>query len=87
MMPEEGLVRAAYTGHVPLMFPDYIDLDTGRVLSAEPGGVYDITPASGRSVDEIPGQWFTPADDEAKAEPEPEPEAPAAAFQPDDDED
>lgn len=83
-------MKAAYTGHVPLMFTDYIDLETGRVLTAEPGGVYDIIPASGRNTPEIPGQWFTPADGEA---PEPaeaaasEPEAPAAAFQPDDDED
>jgi hypothetical protein len=58
---QEGLVRAAYTGHEALTFGDYIDLETGKTLLAEPGGVYDIAPASGRNVDEIPAPWFVPA--------------------------
>jgi hypothetical protein len=54
-------VRASYTGHEALTFGDYIDLETGRTLFAEPGGTYDIMPASGRNVDEIPAPWFVPA--------------------------
>ena len=54
-------MRAAYTGHEALTFGDYIDLETGRTLRAEPGGVYDIMPASGRNVDGIPAPWFVPA--------------------------
>ena len=57
---------AAYTGHEALTFGDYMDLGTGRTLIAEPGGVYDIMPASGRNVDEIPSPWFAPADPPAK---------------------
>jgi len=53
-------VRAAYTGHEPLMFPDYTDLETGQTLRAEPGGVYDVAPASGRDVPEVPVPWFVP---------------------------
>jgi len=64
-------MRAVFTGLSPLMFPDYTDLDTGRVLTAVPGGVYDIAPASGRNVPGLPGSWFTaPADGTGNA-PEP----------------
>jgi hypothetical protein len=59
-------MRAAYTGHETLTFGDYIDLETGKTLLAEPGEVYDIAPASGRNVDEIPAPWFVPADPPAK---------------------
>jgi hypothetical protein len=55
-------VRAVYNGHEALTFGDYMDLDTGRTLIAEPGGIYDIMPASGRNVDDIPAPWFAPAD-------------------------
>jgi hypothetical protein len=77
-------MRAAYTGHEALTFGDYIDLETGRTLLAEPGGVYDIAPASGRNVDEIPAPWFvlaTPVKERATlkavplAPPEPAPES------------
>lgn len=54
------MTLATYTGHEPLTFPDYLDLGTGRTLTAEPGETYDITPASGRLVPDIPQGWFTP---------------------------
>ncbi len=60
-------MRAAYTGHEALTFSDYLDLETGKTLHAEPGRTYDIAPASGRSADEVPLQWFTPVDAEAWA--------------------
>ena len=81
-------MRVAYTGHEALTFPDYINLATGRTLRAEPGGRYDIAPASGRMVPEVPQPWFTavqwepapfipvalrPAEPDAAPEPEAEP--------------
>ena len=54
-------MRAAYTGNEALTFSEYIDLGTGKTLRAEPGGTYDIIPASGRVVAEIPAPWFVPA--------------------------
>jgi hypothetical protein len=59
---------AAYTGYEPLTFSDYIDMGTGHTLRAEPGQTYDIAPASGRMVPDIPEPWFTRAEDEAAAE-------------------
>jgi len=50
---------AAYNGHEALTFADYLDLGTGRSLRAEPGGTYDVAPASGRVVPEVPEPWFT----------------------------
>jgi hypothetical protein len=61
-------VRVAFTGHEPLTFTDYIDLGTGKTLTASPGGVYDVAPASGRDVPDIPGQWFAPVKPPAKKE-------------------
>jgi hypothetical protein len=58
-------VRAAYTGTEALTFSQYMDLDTGKTLTAEPGGVYDITPASGHVVDDVPEPWFTAAEPKA----------------------
>jgi hypothetical protein len=55
-------VRAAYAGIETLTFSQYIDLDTGKTLTAEPGGTYDIAPASGHAVDDVPGPWFTAAE-------------------------
>lgn len=52
-------MHAAYTGNEPLTFSQYIDVSTGKTLHAVPGGVYDITPASGHEVPEIPVPWFT----------------------------
>jgi hypothetical protein len=54
---------AAYTGHEALTFPDYLDLGTGKTLAAEPGGTYDVAPASGRLVPDTPTGWFTRAGD------------------------
>lgn len=30
-----------------MTYPDYIDAETGRTLVCEPGGVYNVIPASG----------------------------------------
>lgn len=54
------MTLAAYAGHEALTFSDYLDLGTGKTLFAEPGGVYDISPAGGRVVTEVPEPWFTP---------------------------
>jgi hypothetical protein len=74
---------ARYTGHETLAFPDYLDLSAGRTLTAEPGRSYDVAPASGRTVPDIPAGWFTPAEGQERSEeesapdeaPEPEPAA------------
>jgi hypothetical protein len=55
-------VRAAYGHYEALTFSDYLDLDTGKTLHAEPGRTYDIAPASGRVVPEFPEPWFTAAE-------------------------
>lgn len=72
-------MRAAYTGHEALTFNDYMDLETGSTLFAEPGGVYDIAPASGHNVDEIPEPWFAavgpPTKTKRAADPAPAEEA------------
>lgn len=67
-------MRAVYVGHEALRFNDYLDLETGRTLLAEPGGVYDIIPASGHVVPDFPSPWFAAADREAEPEPAAEPE-------------
>ena len=78
-------MRVAYAGHEALTFTDYTDLGTGRTLRAEPGQVYDIAPASGHVVPEVPEPWFVraegepepvvwPAEPDAVPEPEPAPE-------------
>ena len=61
------MTLAAYNGHEALTFPDYLDLDTGKTLYAEPGRTYDIAPASGHVVPGFPVPWFGFADDEARA--------------------
>ena len=56
------MTLAAYNGHEALTFPDYLDLESGKTLHAEPRvAPYDIAPASGRTVPDIPEGWFTPA--------------------------
>ncbi len=60
-------MRAAYNGQETLTFTDYIDQETGRTLTAEPGMSYDIAPASGRPVADVPEPWFTALDGEAAA--------------------
>ena len=78
-------MRAVYTGVEALTFNDYIDLGTGMTLAAVPGGVYDVAPASGRPVPDLPEGWFTPVSsddgdedddgtDEAEVEAEADPE-------------
>jgi hypothetical protein len=47
------LVR--YQGAHAGTLSDYLDLETSRTLTVEPGGVYDVAPASGRLVPGIPG--------------------------------
>ena len=48
------MTRAVYSGHETLTFMDYLDLETGRTLLAEPGRVYDVAPAGGRPVPALP---------------------------------
>ena len=73
-------MRAVYTGHEALTFSDYLDLNTGKTLYAEPGRTYDIAPASGRVVPGFPVPWFDFADDEAQvAEPSAEEAGESAA--------
>ena len=71
-------MRAVYTGHEALTFTDYLDLDSGKTLHAQPGRVYDISPASGRAAADIPAPWFIPLGEAwtpvALTVPEPEPE-------------
>ena len=60
------MTLAAYNGSEALTFSDYVDLETGRTLHAEPGGVYEVAPASGRPVPDIPEPWFTAAPPRAR---------------------
>ena len=53
-------MRVAYTYHEKLTFPDYLDQETGKTLTAVPGQSYDVAPASGRMVPDIPTGWFVP---------------------------
>ena len=50
------MTRVRYTGVHPGTLLDYTDLATGRALTVVPGRVYDVTPASGRAVPEMPVQ-------------------------------
>jgi hypothetical protein len=59
------VTRAAYTGHEALTFSDYTDLETGKTLHAEPGRSYDVAPASGRVVPEMPEPWFVATEPKA----------------------
>ena len=74
-LKEWSRVRAVYVGHEALTFNDYIDVETGRTLFAEPGHSYDIIPASGHLVPDFPAPWFVAAEwepgPETAAEPEP----------------
>ena len=76
-------MRAAYSGTETLTFSQYMDLGTGKTLTADPGGVYDIAPASGRVVPELPEPWFTAAEPLAIEAGEPDSAAgPAEDFVP-----
>ena len=59
------LVR--YHGHAGTL-PDYLDLDAGTTLTAEPGRVYDVAPASGRLVPDVPGNCVALEGEELDAE-------------------
>jgi len=48
------MTRVRYTGVHPGTLMDYTDLDTGRAVQVVPGGVYDVAPASGRAVPDVP---------------------------------
>lgn len=61
------MTRAAYNGHEALTFTGYLDLESGKTLHAEPGGTYDIAPASGHAGPEVPEPWFTALQDEGAA--------------------
>jgi hypothetical protein len=63
-------MRAAYTGHEVLTFMDYLDGETGRTLTAEPGGTYDVIPAGGRNVPGLPPGFtaVVAVEEEAEAE-------------------
>ena len=71
-------MRAVYTGNEPLTFSQYTDVETGKTLHAEPGGVYEVMPASGHVVPEIPAAWFVPADEQDQADPDRWPVGPEA---------
>ena len=71
-------MRAAYVHHEALTFSDYIDGETGKTLHAEPGRVYEVTPASGHVVPEIPAAWFVPVDEDDQADPDRWPVGPEA---------
>ena len=59
------MTLASYHGHETLSFPDYLDLGTGKTLTAQPREEpYDIAPASGRLVPDLPAGWFTPLEGE-----------------------
>jgi hypothetical protein len=72
-------MRAAYTGHETLTFPDYADMEAGKTLTAVPGGVYDVAPASGRLVPDLPAGWFTPLEGQDRSEEE---DVPGEAAEP-----
>jgi hypothetical protein len=62
-----------------MTFMDYLDLSSGRTLTAEPGGVYDVAPAGGRNVPDLPPGFTAVQEDEQDepaeaAEDEPAPE-------------
>ena len=57
-------MHAVYTGQEALTFSQYIDAETGKTLRAEPGGVYEVIPASGHEVPEIPVPWFEWVEDD-----------------------
>jgi hypothetical protein len=60
-------VRAAFTGSAPLTFMDYIDGETGRTLTAVPGGVYEVVPVAAHPVPEVPPGFVPVEEKPAKA--------------------
>ena len=51
------MTSAQYHGHFPVTYPDHIDAATGRTLTVEPGGIYDVRVAPGRNpgLSPVPG--------------------------------
>ncbi len=53
-------MRYSFLGTSARMYSQFLDGATGKTLCAEPGGVYDMTPASGCEGMTVPpadGQW------------------------------
>ena len=67
------MTSVQYTGHATALYMDYIDGATGRTLTAEPGGTYDVRVAPGRN----PGLSPVPGDGRWTAVPPPEEDQPA----------
>lgn len=65
--------KVIYTGHLSVTYMDYLDTDTGKVLSVEPGGTYNIQ-ATGFNAPDVPPSEFTLADEEEDYNEEEEPE-------------
>lgn len=68
-----------FTGYVPLLYPAYLDEATGRPLQADPGGVYDMTPAGGLNLPVPPGDGRWTASEPAEP---PEPDEPVQVSLP-----
>ena len=77
------MTSVQYTGHATALYMDYIDGETGRTLTAEPGGTYDVRVAPGRNpgLSPVPGdgRWTAvpPPEEDQPAEPAADPHAPA----------
>ena len=60
------MTSAQYNGHFPVTYPDHVDAATGRTLTVEPGGIYDVRVAPGRNpgLSPVPGdgRWSIPAE-------------------------
>jgi hypothetical protein len=57
-------VSEKYLGDDVRVYSQYLDADTGRPLTAAPGGSYEIMPAGGMDYPVPPrdGRWELPAD-------------------------
>jgi hypothetical protein len=60
-----------FTGTVSKIFAEYLDLERGGTLEAEPGGVYNIAPAQGHTLPDesgelVPRELPMPPSDEFK---------------------
>lgn len=41
------MASITFYGHVPMTYSDWIDTATGKTLVCQPGGTYNVVPASG----------------------------------------
>jgi len=57
------VARFTFTGEAPQVYPQYLDVEQGRTLVAEPGRTYDIAPADGQGALPMPpdGRWAKPS--------------------------